>query len=264
MTKTNYHTHTKLCNHAQGMPIDYVKAAVDKNYEEIGISDHGPLLKEWTFRMNLDQFYNIYLPSIDEAINKYGNKIKIYKGLELEYLSNYHDHYEKLLEDLDYLILGQHIIKNKNRLYDIYKEMNAENVILYKDQVIEAMKTGYFKILAHPDLFLFNYQEWNSLTEKISIEIIEASIKYNILLEINANGIRRKPIINQDNKEVYIYPRIEFWELVSKYKNAKVIIGEDNHKMSYTGDKNVVKAYEFARELGINLTKYLFEDRNDK
>ena len=54
MIKTNYHTHTKLCNHAEGMPIDYVARAVELGYREIGISDHGPLLKEWHYRMTIE------------------------------------------------------------------------------------------------------------------------------------------------------------------------------------------------------------------
>ena len=125
------------------------------------------------------------------------------------------------------------------------------------------MSTGYFKILAHPDLFLFNYQTWNELTEKVSREIIEASIKYNVLLEVNANGIRRKPIINQDGEVVYIYPRIEFWKVVSEYKNAKVIIGEDNHKIAFVGDENVKKAHQFAKNLNLNIHQYLFGDENE-
>ena len=40
MLKANYHTHTKLCNHAKGMPHDYVDAAVRYGMTEIGISDH--------------------------------------------------------------------------------------------------------------------------------------------------------------------------------------------------------------------------------
>lgn len=258
MNKTNYHTHIKLCKHAEGIPADYIKKAIELKYEEIGISDHGPLLDEWTFRMNKQEYRNIYLPSLDAAIKEYGDKIKIYKGLEIEYLNEYNDYYKELLDELDYLILGQHIIRNKNKLYDIYREMTAENVVLYKDQVIEGMSTGYFKILAHPDLFLFNYQTWNQMTEKVSREIIEASIKYNVLLEVNANGIRRKPITNQDGDIVHIYPRIEFWKIVQEYEKAKVIIGEDNHKISYTGDVNVKKAYKFARDLKLNIVHYLF------
>ena len=81
MNKTNYHTHIKLCKHAEGMPADYIKKAIELKYEEIGISDHGPLLDEWTFRMNKQEYRNIYLPSLDAAIKEYGDKINIYKVL---------------------------------------------------------------------------------------------------------------------------------------------------------------------------------------
>ena len=261
MKKTNYHSHTLLCDHAEGMPIDYVKRAVELGYYHLGISCHGPLLPEWDDRrMNIDEFYNIYLPSINEAQEAYKNKIKVFKGLEIEYLGAYKTHYKKLLEDLDYLILGQHVIKKDNKIISVYSGMTDENLVIYKDHIVEALKTGYFKILAHPDLFMFRYQEWNKHVESVCKEIIEAAIKYDVVLEVNANGIRRKPIINQDGNEVYIYPRIEFWELVSTYKDAKVIIGEDNHYINYTGDKAVDKAFEFARKLGLNITQVLFED----
>lgn len=258
MIKTNYHSHTKLCNHAVGMPMDYVKRAVECGYSELGISCHGPLLKEWIHRMTMDEFKNIYLESIDDAIKQYKDKIKIFKGLELEYIPKMHDHYELLLKDLDYLILGQHIILHNNGYYDIYKDMDDENVNKYKDQVIAGMRSGYFKILAHPDLFMFKYQTWNDLCEKVTKEIVEASIKYNVFLEINANGIRRKPIINQDGEQVYIYPRKEFWKVVSEYPEAKVIIGEDNHHYDYIDDNAVRKAEEFAKDLGIRLLKHIF------
>ena len=39
----DYHTHTFLCNHATGTIEGYVKAAIDKNLVEIGISDHFPM-----------------------------------------------------------------------------------------------------------------------------------------------------------------------------------------------------------------------------
>ncbi|HEY8395905.1 MAG TPA: PHP domain-containing protein, partial [Bacilli bacterium] len=61
MAKTNYHNHTYLCRHAKGMPLDYIKKAVELGYEEIGISDHGPLFGHPHIRMSMDEFYDIYL-----------------------------------------------------------------------------------------------------------------------------------------------------------------------------------------------------------
>ena len=36
MRKTNYHMHTKRCMHASGSDEDYVLAAIEGGYEEIG------------------------------------------------------------------------------------------------------------------------------------------------------------------------------------------------------------------------------------
>jgi len=263
MIKTNYHTHCYLCNHAQGLPIDYVEIAIKHNYQEIGISDHGPLLKRWVHRMDMKSFYNIYLKNIDLAISKYSDQIKIYKGLEIEYLEGYDQHYQTLLKDLDYLILGQHVIEYGGEIHDIFKNTEDDPIYIYKNAVIKAMKTKYFRILAHPDLYMFKYRTWNHHTEKVAREIIEAAIKYDVLLEINVNGIRRGEIRNQDNDKVYIYPRIEFWKIVKEYPKARIIIGEDNHAFKHVDDASCQKAREFAENLGFKPEPYLFGENYD-
>ena len=47
MLKANYHTHTKLCNHAVGMPEDYIKKAIELGFDELGMSDHAPVPREF-------------------------------------------------------------------------------------------------------------------------------------------------------------------------------------------------------------------------
>ncbi|MDD3999694.1 MAG: PHP domain-containing protein [Bacilli bacterium] len=263
MMKTNYHNHTFLCGHAQGLPIDYIRKAVELGYEEIGMSDHGPL---WNLkrdaRMDLSDFYDIYLPNLESAITVFSSKIKIYKGLEIEYFNNQHGHYEILMNDLDYLILGQHYFVHQGRFLNIYNGINEELLLVYQDRVIEALNSGYFKILAHPDIFLFDYQTWNQLTEKVSRNIIEAAISNQVFLEINVNGIRRKNIVNQDGQTVYIYPRIEFWTLLQEYPQAKIMINEDNHTPIQMGDKACLRAREFAEELNLKVSDYLFGDKH--
>lgn len=260
MIKTNYHTHTKLCNHAEGMPIDYVARAVELGYREIGISDHGPLLKEWHYRMTIEEFYKIYLPEIEKAKKKYGDKIKIYRGLEIEYHPDFHECYERWNKDLDYLILGQHVIFTGPFIRDIYHDLNDEDIASYRDEVIAAMRTGYFKIFAHPDIYLFRRPDWNPFLEAAARAIVEAAVENDVILEINANGIRRKRILNQDGKPAYIYPRYEFWRVVSEYPEAKIIIGEDNHSPKYIDDVACHKARSFVSGLGLKPLIYLFRD----
>ncbi|HHX80943.1 MAG TPA: PHP domain-containing protein [Acholeplasmataceae bacterium] len=259
MAKTNYHNHTYLCQHAQGLPYDYIKRAVELDYDEIGMSDHGPILYDLFARMTLSEFYDIYLPDIEKAKQEFFKQIKIYKGLEIEYFQNHHQHYEMLLKDLDYLILGQHVLIHQSKFIDVFRDMNDEYLELYKDTVIEALETKYFRILAHPDIYLFGYQTWNEKTEKVARAIIEAAIRTDTLLEINANGIRRRRIINQDGEEVYLYPRKEFWTLLKAYPEAQIIINEDNHALKQIGDKAVFRAHEFAQELNLTIRDFLYD-----
>ncbi|MDD3106984.1 MAG: histidinol-phosphatase [Bacilli bacterium] len=260
MNKVNYHTHTYLCKHAIGTPIDYVKKAVENHYKEIGISDHGPLVPGWDLRMTLNEFHDFYLKSIEYAQMQYQGQIKVYKGLELEYLKEYDTFYQMLLEHLDYIILGQHVCYIKDKLHDIYSFMTPEAVISYKDLVVAGMESKHFRILAHPDVFMYKYKKWDDLAIEISKDIIESAIKNNVLLELNVNGIRRGTIMNQDQEQTYIYPRIEFWRLVSQYRDAKVIIGEDNHDPKLTNDEACEIARKMAQRLGIKPVQSLFEE----
>ena len=96
MLKTNYHTHTKYCHHAEGDVIDYVKKASDLGFIELGMSDHAPILKSFmtekeykdnwcdTSCMKLE-LVDDYINQIKEARILYPN-MKIYSGFETEFL----------------------------------------------------------------------------------------------------------------------------------------------------------------------------------
>ncbi len=79
MRKTNYHTHTARCMHANGKDEEYVLAAIEAGYEELGFSDHTPWKYDSDFvahmRMRLDQF-DEYYNSIKKLQEKYKNDIK--------------------------------------------------------------------------------------------------------------------------------------------------------------------------------------------
>ena len=66
--KANYHTHTARCGHATGTDEDYVLAAIEQGFDELGFSDHVP----WPYqdgythpsvRMRVDQMPG-YLNSV--------------------------------------------------------------------------------------------------------------------------------------------------------------------------------------------------------
>lgn len=256
VVRTNYHTHMYLCRHAIGTIEDYVQEAIRLGFDEIGISDHAPWeeLVLRSERMYVED-YPVYLKELEEVIKKYSNQIKIYKGLEIEYFKGKDSFYKKYLSELDYLTLGQHYIEMNGSLISVYKIKSIEELTVYKDTLVKAINSGYFKFVSHPDLFLFGQRELSEPILKLCEEIIIAAKEKNVPLEINANGIR-KGRINVNGKTLYRYPREEFFELVKKH-DAKCIISSDAHKPEFLYDEAIINAVKFSRRLSLRVEEEL-------
>lgn len=252
--KNNYHSHTYLCGHAKGNPIEYVNEAIKNNFESIGISEHAPMamLRNINSRLTKED-YILYLKLLKEA-KEYGsnNGIKVYSGLEIEYYKEF-DFYQTFLNELDYLILGQHYIKRDGKYKSAFRFDDFIDVKLYVKAVIDGLESGYFKFLCHPELCLYNLDNYTDEMYDELEKIVDIAIKYDIPLEVNANGIRKS--FKEHGKidyNLFRYPNYKFFEMVSR-KNAKVIIQSDAHKVEFTNDWALEEAYKFAQQLGLNV-----------
>jgi len=268
MLKNNYHTHMRYCNHAVGEVEDYVKTAYELGYLSLGMSDHAPIplnsmtKEEWDHNycgqnMTMDTF-NIYLKDIENAQKKYPN-IKVYKALESEYLRGYDSWYKNLRDKLDYMILGIHFFKdNTGKVLDTYEDLNYNNLDYYYQNMEEAVKTGLYDYLAHPDLFYFDYKDKNgnhTFDDKcidITHKICKLALKYDLPLEINCNGLHFSS--DKENIKNFRYPVYDFWNIAKDYKGLKIILGVDAHNPNLLGGEWILKAKEFCKELNI---KYL-------
>lgn len=258
--KTNYHTHHYLCGHAEGHVEDYVIEAIKHNFKEIGISDHGPIKANAFHRMDYQEFLEIYLAELEETIKKFEGKIKIYKGLEIEYIKNEKNYYKKILEKVDYLILGPHYYEGEKDLHEFstYRVSTHEQLERYTKLIEEALDTKLFKIIAHPDLFMHGYKNFDSFAEECTNRIVDATVRNNVLIEFNAGGIRNNKYFDELGKPKYAVPNDEFWKIVSK-TNAKVIINSDCHKPSELNDDAFILAEKLAQSYGLNIVNKLFE-----
>ena len=96
---TNFHTHTKRCLHAYGTEEDYIKAAVSEGLVMLGFSDHAPF-PDYDFGMRMPYSeLDDYISTLDILKEKYKNKIKLFRGLEIEYHAKYLDYYHSLLDE---------------------------------------------------------------------------------------------------------------------------------------------------------------------
>lgn len=249
--KVNYHTHTTRCRHAVGSDEQYVLSAIDAGFTVLGFSDHAPFegVTHSSDRMDMDQLHE-YISSIRCLQKRYKKKIDIKVGFEAEYYPELRPHYEMLLEESDYLILGQHYRVLNEYGYDYYS--TDEDVAVYTQQVVEAMKSGYFAYVAHPDYFMIGRAKFSEVCAQAAHAIAQAAVETNTPLEINLNGFRHgKAWI--DNQNQYAYPYRPFWEILSQYP-IRVVIGYDAHApLTLHKEDNRALAMDILKDLPLNI-----------
>lgn len=250
MKKTNFHTHVYRCGHATGNVADYVKEAIKNGYEAIGISDHGPLPDYFFDRMSHKEVEE-YLRDVNEAIEKYGDKIKIYRALELEYFPEFDDYYEKLKKDFNYFVLGHHYYETHKSSWHVTNESELK---IYTEELLVAMASGHFAFVAHPDLFACSYPVWDEKCIEASYKICRKAVELKIPLEINANGVR-KGLHEKPEGMRYNYPREEFW-IIAKECGVKVLINSDCHHPHEFHDSGVEKARNLAKEWNVEVINH--------
>lgn len=257
--RSNFHTHTQRCKHAYGDERDYVEFAVKNELDILGFSDHGPFPDhDFGLRMDYDELPD-YLSAIDSLSAEYKDKIRLYKGLEIEFHPKYITYYKQLsdLFHLDYLALGEHMFTDSNRkVKNIYFAESTDDYIEYAENIAAGAETGCFAFIAHPDLMFMNKFEWDKNCDKACDMILSAAEKYNIILEFNANGIRRGRQYFPDGMRL-AYPDERFWKML-RGSRQPVIIGADCHVPEQIRDSAIGIAEKMCMELDLNVVDTIF------
>lgn len=258
MLLTNYHTHHDRCKHAKGDVEAYIKEAVQQNYAEIGMSCHTPhknFPQMGTRRMDYSELAT-YFEDIKRAQKKYP-QIKVLKALECEYFPYIHDEIAALKEQTDYLILAQHYIEIDGKFRDAFHFTKPEQLQVYAASIEEAMATKLFAFLAHPDVFMTLYPQWDAACEETTRRIARAALENDVMLEVNANGLRRGKQTYKDGVR-YPYPSEKFWSIIAnEFPQVKVIVNSDCHHPDYLNDEYMQMARDMAKRLKLNVVECL-------
>ncbi|MCM1283988.1 MAG: histidinol-phosphatase [Roseburia sp.] len=250
--KTNFHTHVKRCRHAGGDAEDYVRCAIENGLSQLGFSDHAPFADvDFGMRMPYSELWE-YLGEVDAVRDKYGSKITVWKGLEIEYLPEYRRYYEELLTEygVEYLLLGEHFYKDAaGNNANIYEAHSTEQCLSYARSVAEGMKTGFFKAVAHPDLYMLNMDVWDDNCARAADLIIDTAVATDTVLEYNANGLRRPQTKYSDGLR-HPYPHDTFWKMAAG-TSVRAIVNSDCHSPKDLWDEAMERAHRNLRELGI-------------
>ena len=280
----NFHTHTSLCGHAEGQMEEYVQKAIESGFSILGFSDHSPSPtgdRNPHSQMSMTDFEEKYIPTLEALREKYRGQIDIKFGLEEEYLGDEveEDPVMKKYRDettphLDYLILGQHFALARDELGGLIKpyrkadHKSAHYPLDYAMTVVEAIRSGKYALVAHPDLFLqardsITPEERDTYEENVRIAtemICSEAAKHHIPLEVNLGGIGavRKGIRKLNEDGTYPYPVPYFWQ-VAQEKGCDVLIGFDAHSPSYLLARDVeTEIQEYLKNYGVDL-KYMKE-----
>ncbi len=244
----NYHTHSRWCKHATGEFSDYFKKAVELGFKEIAMTDHVCHRYSWCW---LD-FNDIgeFDAQLNAAIEEYRDRIKILKGFECEYLPEEMDTYRYLRDELGYefLIMGQHC--DSTGRINAFNITKPDEVKAYGQSVCEGLATGMFKMLAHPDVFLIEYKNWDRTCEEIFHDIFTTCESLRIPIEINTNGYRGKRG----------YPSFEMLEFSKRY-DLRYLINSDAHDPEHLYDEPVKACEREVAEHGIHVCETFDETK---
>ncbi|MDP2654591.1 MAG: histidinol-phosphatase HisJ [Candidatus Omnitrophota bacterium] len=244
----DYHMHTPLCGHASGEPAEYAAHAVRIGLQEIGFSDHSPLLTnpDPSITMSREQLPE-YHAMIEDVQAKFKGRLTVKIALEADYLPGYEKQTRDILDSYpyDYAIGSVHFIKEWcfDNPADIqsWSGKDVDKVYrTYYDLLRKSAQSGMFDIMGHVDLVKkFGHRPVEDMAEEIrkTAKVFKES---GVAVEINTAGLR-KPV-----KEMY--PALN---ALTIYRQAGVPLtfGSDAHSPKDVG-ADFGKAVELALAAG--------------
>ena len=264
MIIADLHTHTKLCNHASGMPIDYVKAAIAKSYIDIlGIADHFPFSAGFDLesRMQEDQwdFYVEQVLSTQDFASE--NGLEVLLGTELDYVEKGFDKVKKAVLEhtskVDYIIGSVHCangIAFDNPIF--LEEWKSDEFCdkIYESyglNLVKFIKSGLFHIIGHIDLpKKFNFFPSTEHKKRQFLDVLdyvfELASEQGVAFEMNSAG-KYKPVTE-------FYPNIDILRLAAKH-DMLVTFGSDAHLPNDVGN-DFAEMRELALYAGLKKTVF--------
>ena len=210
-----FHVHTFRCGHAEMISDEeYIQKAIDLGATDIWFTDYAPFpYNAVGGRMKCEELLE-YISTLKGLKKQYQRQIKIHIGLEIEYFSGYDQsgYYKELSSnpDLEILLLGQHMAEDpedrKHYTFEWPKERLLEDeYTALGDAMITGMKTGCFKIVAHPDRIFRRQKIWTLEMEAVAVRVIDAAVQSGLPLEKICSSMRHK----------HHYWK-EFWEIAEE------------------------------------------------
>ena len=260
------HTHNNELHFDGRYPArEMIQKAQDLGFTTIGVTNHMIMHKNLT---SFTQIQPMFFDDFKKAENTYQKHIEILQNLKSEFKINikigfevdffqqkeWRNYFEKMITRLpvDYLISGNHFLKNKDEsfLCNIFhlKLLNPkpdaetlhELTIHHFENIIAAIKSGYFSFIAHLDYCtIFGLGE-DKRYDEYKYRILEALKETHTPFEINTSGYDR---INRPHPDIWMIK-----EMAKDGGLVPVLISDDSHFIEHIG-RHFEQAEQLLQEL---------------
>lgn len=247
----DYHIHSTHSGDSVADMASVCEIAIERSLSEIAFTEHIDF--EPTDLCYGSFNYELYKQEIDKARNKYGDKLIIRMGVEVDFQSKYSSQIRDFLDgkDFDYVVGSAHyvsgiILEDHDRYFPGKSEEEA--YIPYFEIVQSAAETGWFDTIAHLDLCkrygVRYYSPFDFMRYQEQIKsILKVVIANNMTLEVNTSGLRQSP---QDT-----YPCREILEQYYLLGGKHIIVGSDAHRVDDVG-KDINQAIDLLKSVGFS------------
>ncbi len=243
----DYHSHTRLCKHADGEPADYVRMAEAAGIAEFACTDHcpAPFTYDPEHRMALEEF-DQYRQWVAQAQADSG--LRVLFGVEADYHEGCEEYLDDFLrkQEFDVVLGSVHYASfNPRRAPSLKGLWNhpdpRTNWAIYLDRIGRLADTGLYDVVGHLDLpKRFGGVPQAEWMEELMPPILDRIAKAGMAIEINTSGINHLP------KEPY--PSLPVLTMAHA-RNIPITFGSDAHSPVQVG-QHFEEAVALARRAG--------------
>lgn len=252
----DYHTHTRLCRHAGGDPIDYARSAVKRGIPEIACTDHIPFPNDPhpSIRMTQEDFAT-YLDGVREA--QQAGLCSVLLGIEADYQRDLVQGYiQTFLDSADFdIVLGS---LHTGPFWDLAPDDPAATPEFVEQmwrtyflRMAELARTGLYDVCAHFDLVKrCGVRAPDAIIAEIVPPALDAVAEAGMAIEINTSGL--------EHGAAEAYPSLQILAWM-KERDIPLTFGSDSHDPAQIG-RHFEDAIALARAAG-HTTRAAFRRR---
>ena len=229
MKYSNLHQHTNFSD-GKNTAEEVVLSAINYGLESIGFSDHSYTAIDESYCMMPTDYEN-YHAEIDRLKQKYLGKVKVFKGIELDYFSTVN------ASEYDYIIASVHYLYENGVCYAIDHTLKDQtdyiknhcggdkvkfasdyyNLLIKHVKKVKPLFVGHFDVITKFGLF----DEDNEGYREVALNALRETIKYCNVFEMNTGAISRK-------RRNLPYPERYLLEEILRL-GGEIILSSDSH-----------------------------------